>query len=66
MTYEERLFKASILLGIALGGIKSMYWTKVDDDDAASVLYESMASLIICIENGVDEIFYKTNKDSIE
>jgi len=59
MNEKERLFKASILLGIALGGIKSIYWTSTSDDDAVSVLYEPMDSLIKLLEKGIDELFYK-------
>jgi hypothetical protein len=58
MMNDNKMFKTYILLGIALGGLKSMYWTLLDDDDGMSVLYESMDGLIKLLENGIDEIFY--------
>lgn len=60
---EQKLFKSYILLGIALGGLKSMYWTEVSQDDAASVLYESMHNLIKLLEKGIDELFYKNPEE---
>lgn len=60
---EIRLFKSSILLGIALGGLKSMYWTEVTEKDAGSVLYESMDNLIILLEKGIDELFYQQSEE---
>lgn len=58
MNDNQKMFKASILLGIALGGLKSMYWTQVDNQDGMSVLFESLDGLIKLLENGIDEIFY--------
>ncbi len=59
MNEKDKLFKASVLLGIAIGAIKSMYWTELDDNDVGSVLYESMDKLIKLLEKGIDEIFYE-------
>ena len=59
---EKRLFKSSILLGIALGGIRSMYWTEVSENDAVSVLYEPMGNLIKLLEKGIDELFYEQSE----
>lgn len=58
MNDHQKMFKASILIGIALGGMKSMYWTQIDNEDGMSVLFESLDGLIKLLENGIDEIFY--------
>ena len=58
MNDNQKMFRASILLGIALGGLKSMYWTQVEDQDGMSVLFESMDGLIKLLEKEIDEIFY--------
>jgi hypothetical protein len=68
MDANQKMFKISILLGIALGGLKSMYWTQVDNQDAMSVLFESLHGLINILEKGIDEVFYndRTSDERIE
>lgn len=56
---EEKLFKAALLLGVAIGGLRAMYWTETPENDATNVLSESMDNLIVQLEKGVYELFYE-------
>jgi hypothetical protein len=66
MNDREKLFKSALLLGIASGGLRAIYWTNLDDENAESALYESMDGLIKKLDDGIFELFYKSENSTNE
>lgn len=63
ITDDKRMFKMSLLLGIAVGGLKAMHATETGEDVSQNELFSSMERLITRLEKGVDELFYNEDVD---
>ena len=62
MNDQEKLCKAALLLGMASGGLRAMYWARLDQEDCATTLYEFMDGLIKKLDEGIEELFYKDER----